>query len=140
MPRKAAAPEVAAEAAAQDQGSVWAAVFQGVEEARAALGDPAAAAAALALVVPVVEVVAELMPTICGVRPGRVVVAEVRAPALGSVVAAAEAQAPALAGRVVEVVQAAEPGSVGAAEALAARVVEVVQVAGHRGDRRPANG
>jgi hypothetical protein len=68
-----------AEAAARDQGSVWEAACRAVAEARAALADREAAAAALAQAVPAV-VAPELMPAICGVRRG--VVAEAREAAL----------------------------------------------------------
>jgi hypothetical protein len=102
LPRKAAAPEVAAEGAAQDQGLVWAAACRVVAEAQAAQADPEAAAAALAPVVPVVAAAAELMPVICGVLQGRVA-AEARA---------AAGREAALAAPAVEVVQAAELGLV----------------------------
>jgi len=125
LPRKAAAPQVAAEAAAQDQGSVWAAACRVVAEAQAAQADPEAVAAALAPVVPGVGAGAELMPVICGVPQGRVVAAAgreaalavpvvevVQAAELGLVVVVAEAREAALAAPVVEVVQAAELGLV----------------------------
>jgi len=140
---------VAAEAAAQDQGSVWAAACRAAAEARACQADPEAAAA------PVVGEAAELTPVVCGVRQGRVgvaaelglVVEVVRAgegaPAaeLGSVVAAA-----------VWAVVAAQADRDAGAVAPAVPVVEVVQGAGHleaplvrsalpeRRERRPANG
>jgi len=154
LPRKAVAPVVAAEAAAQGQDSVWAAASQVVAarvvvEARAAPADPEEVA--LALAVPVAVVAAELMPVICGVRRGRVVEAEA-GERLGA--REAEAQEAAL---VVEVVPAAELGSVVAAvwavaearaPAPAVPVVEVALGAAHpvqsalreRRERRLENG
>jgi len=113
-------------------------------EALVAQADPEAAAAALALAVPAVEVAAERMPAICGERRGRVVVVEERLEARAVVerVAVVEPVAAELES-VVAVVRAA---------ALAVPVAEVVQGAAHlealsvqlvlreRRERRPANG
>ena len=120
---------VGAEAAALAQDSGLEVVVRespAVEEVRAALADPEAAAAPLALAARVVEVAAESMPEICGVRQGR---AE-EAAELGLVVAVVRVEEGARAaeaelGSVVALVQA--EGAPAAALAPAVPAVEVVQ-------------
>ena len=122
-----------AEAAALAQDSVLEAAAReslAVEEVRAAQADPEAAAAALALAVRVVEVAAESMPEICGVRQGRVEVAA----ELGLVVEVVRAEAVARAaeaeqGSVVAAVRAGPESAAAVALAPAVPVAEVVQEA-----------
>src|SRR6266478_5314206 len=117
---------VAAEEAALAQDSVLEAVARespAAEEVRAAQADPEEAAAALALAARAVEVAAESMQEICGVRQGR---AEVAAE-LGLVVAVVRAEAVARAAEVELGPVVAAESAAAVALALAVPVVEVVQ-------------